>query len=190
MNLLTLLAMYVLIVAEAWEPAIRMEPYLQVLREHGQTPAQFVVERLKTFDLLIFDDALHTAVEPFEFYQQLIKEPSIQKLAPAIFLEAIPSNKQRHLDEYLAAATDDPRLLYPAFQDDANGMGFPYQTYFDLLQTIRAVNRTLPEAGRFKIYGVGSPTFWKEIDTPRDLEFVAKLFSASPTPEKHEVPHG
>jgi hypothetical protein len=160
------------------EADVRLQPYLRDLQQQGQEPLPFVVGKLDTFDLLIFDDALHTAVEPFEFYQQLVKEAAFQRKAPAIFLEVIPSNKQRHLDDYLTAAEDDPRLLYPAFQDDASGLGFPYKTYFDLLQAIRAANQRLPKETRLKVFGVGSPTWWAEIQTPRDLEQFRKALAS------------
>jgi hypothetical protein len=160
------------------EPDARLQTYLEVLKQQGKEPIPFVVGKLDTFDLLIFDDALHTAVEPFEFYQQLVKDAAFQRRAPAIFLEVIPSNKQRHLDDYLAAPSDDPRLLYPAFQDDANGLGFPYKTYFDFLQTVRTVNQSLPKDARPKVFGVGSPTWWAEIQTPRDLEQFRKSLAS------------
>jgi hypothetical protein len=160
------------------EPDTRLRPYLQAIREHGDEPMAFVVGKLEKFDLIIFDDALHTAVEPFEFYERLVKDAAFQRRAPAIFLEAIPSNKQRHLDAYLAAADDDPRLLYPAFQDDANGLGFPYKTYFDLLHTIRAGNQVLPKEGRFRVLGVGSPTWWAEIQAPLDLAQFRKSLAS------------
>jgi hypothetical protein len=152
----------------------RLESYLRVIREHGQEPARFVIEKLKSYDLLVFDDGLHTAVEPFEFLQRLLRDDEFRKLRPTLFLEVIPVNKQRHLDAYLAAAEDDQQLLFPAFQDDANGRGFPYQTYFDLLRVARAVNQALPPAERFAVRGVGSPTFWAEIQTPADWRQFGK----------------
>jgi hypothetical protein len=156
----------------------RLHPYLQVLREQGRDPLRFVIDKLDKFDLLAFDDALHTAVEPFEFYQRLVREAAFQEKLPAIFLEAIPSNKQRHLEDYLSAARDDPSLLNPAFQDDANGQGFPYKTYFDLLRTVREVNQSLPKDRRLRVVAVGSPTWWAEIQTPRDLEQFRKSLAS------------
>jgi hypothetical protein len=156
----------------------RLQPYLQVLREQGQAALRFVIDKLDKFDLLVFDDALHTAVEPFEFYQRLVGEAAFREKLPVIFLEAIPSNKQRHLEDYLAAARDDPSLLYPAFQDDANGQGFPYKTYFDLLRTVREVNHSLPKDRGLRVVAVGSPTWWAEIQTPRDLEQFRKSLTS------------
>jgi hypothetical protein len=156
----------------------RLAPYLEILRKEGKDPAAFVVEKLRAHDLVILDDGLHTAVEPFEFLQRLVHDPAFQQLRPSIFLEVIPINKQRHLDAYLTAANDDETLLFPAFQDDANGRGFPYQTYFDLLRTARTINRNLPADGRFQVLAIGSPTFWREIDTPTDLNQFRKAMAS------------
>jgi hypothetical protein len=147
----------------------RLHPYLTVLREQGQEPIRLVLGKLATHDLLIFDDAVHDALEPWEFYQQLVRDKAFQQLAPRIFLECIPINKQRHLDAYLNAASDDPRLLYPAFQDDWNGRGWPVQTYFDFLRTVRTINQTLDCESKLRVMGVCCPTFWSEIQTHEDL---------------------
>jgi hypothetical protein len=147
----------------------RLQPYLKALREHGREPIRFVMDQLPAHDLIVFDDGMHNALEPFDFYQQLIRDPAFQRHAPAIFLEAVPINKQRHLDAYLNAADDDPRLLYPAFQDDANGRGWNLKTYFDLLRTVRTVNQALPGKSKLRVCGVDSPTFWSEIQTRQDL---------------------
>src|SRR5262249_25488255 len=123
-------------------------------------------------------DGFHNALEPFDFYQQLVRDPAFQRHAPALFLEAVPVSQQRHLDAYLYGPEDDQRLLYPAFQNDQNGRGWNLKTYFDLLQTVRDVNKALPDKGKLKVCGVGSPTFWSEIQTRQDLaQFHKSLLS-------------
>lgn len=160
-----------------------LQPYLKVLRERGQEPMRFVLEKLASHDLIIFDDAVHSALEPFEFYQQLVRDESFQRKAPAIFLEVVSINRQRHLDAYLNAPSDNPQLLYPAFQDELNGKGWDYQSYFDLLRTVRTVNKTLRGKGKLKVYGVNSPTLWSEIQTRQDLD----QFHKSLTSREHHM---
>jgi hypothetical protein len=154
------------------QPA-ELRPYVQVLREAGAEPVAFVLDRLKDYDLLIFDDGLHTAVEPFTFYQQLVRTPAFHRQVKYLFLEAIPLNLQPHLDAYLAAEPEDRALLYPAFQDDY-GTGFPYKTYFDLLHAVYEVNRTLPKAERLRVVAVSNPVYWSGIQTPTDLALFRK----------------
>ncbi len=151
-----------------------LRPYEQALREAGREPVAFVLERLQDHDLLIFDDGLHTAVEPFAFYQQLVREPAFHQKVKSIFLEALPINLQPHLDAYLGAQREDPALLYPAFQDDYNGRGFPCKTYFDLLHTVYEVNRGLAPAERLRVVAVSNPVYWPQVHTPADLALFHK----------------
>jgi hypothetical protein len=154
-------------------PPPELRPYVHVLREAGTEPVAFVLDRLKDHDLLIFDDGLHTAVEPFEFYQQLVRAPAFHRQVKHIFLEAIPLNMQPHLDAYLDAEPEDRALLYPAFQDDY-GTGFPYKTYFDLLHAVDEVNRGLPRAERLRVTAVSNPVYWAALKTPVDLALFRK----------------
>lgn len=150
-----------------------LEAYTAVLREAGREPAEFALDRLQDHDLLIFDDALHAAVEPFEFHQRLVREPRFHRRVKYIFLEALSINLQPHLDAYLDAEREDASLLYPAFQDDY-GRGFPYKTYFDFLHAVRGVNRQLPAAERLKVIAVSNPVYWPGIKTPADLALFRK----------------
>ena len=151
-----------------------LQPYLDVLKNEGADPVEFVIEKLQDHDLIIFDDALHTAVEPFDFYQELIASPSFHKEGKTIFLEAISINRQQHIDAYLAAETEDATLLYKAFQDGFSGLGWPYKTYFDLLHMVYSINKALPEGQRIRVIGVSNPVYWSEIETKRDVELFRK----------------
>ena len=152
----------------------RLQSYGKVLSEQGKEPLDFIIDKIQNHDLIIFDDALHTAVEPFEFYQELIKTPSFFNTVNYIFLEVLSINKQQHIDTYYASEPENIELLYPAFQDDVNGTGWAYKTYFDLLHTIYILNKTLPEDQRLKVIAVSNPTYWSEIKTVKDLELFQK----------------
>jgi hypothetical protein len=138
------------------------------MRECGKEPMAFVLDRLRDHDLLLFDDAMHTAVEPFEFYQKLIREPAFHRQVKYIFLEVLAINHQPLVNAYLDAEREDPTILYPAFQDDY-GTGFAYKTYFDLLHAIFEVNRQLPSAERIRVVCVSNPVHWSDIKTAEDV---------------------
>ncbi len=57
----------------------KLTPYVTALNEKGKEPIHFILDKLDNYDLILFDDALHTAVEPFEFYQDLIKSVVFKK---------------------------------------------------------------------------------------------------------------
>ena len=79
----------------------KLLPYYQVLKTKGFPPVKFMLEKINTHDLLIFDDGLHLAQEPFDFYQQLIKNKAFAKTLNYVFLEILPVTAQRHLDAFL-----------------------------------------------------------------------------------------
>ena len=160
--------------AQEQAPADELQPYIEVLEKQGREPVDYVVEQLRKYDLLIFDDALHTALEPFDFYQELIRTPAVHQLVKLVFLEVIPLNKQHHLDAYFDAEEEDRNLLLPAFQDDINGLGWRYRTYFDLLRVIHQTNRDLPKAERIRVIAVDNPTYWPEIYSVEDVEQFRK----------------
>ena len=150
-----------------------LQECVRVMRDSGKEPVAFVLDRLRDHDLLLFDDGMHTAVEPFAFYQRLIREAAFQKQVKYIFLEALAINHQPLVNAYLDAEREDPTILYPAFQDDY-GTGFPYKTYFDLLHTVYDVNRQLPRAERLKVVCVSNPVHWSDIKTADDLALFRK----------------
>ena len=142
-----------------------LDKHVSVLQKDGKSPADYVLGVLETKDLILFDDALHNSVEPWVFYESLVKDPRFQKQVRYIFLEVLPVNRQPAIDAYFAAEEEDPSLLYPAFQD---GFGWHYVTYFDFLHAVYEANRTLPENERFIVRAVSTPTLWKEIETRED----------------------
>lgn len=141
--------------------------HVSAIMEHGKEPVRFAVAALRTADLLVFDDGLHTAKEPFDFYARLIADPDFQAVAPTVFFEMLPANRQAAIDAYLSTEPESQELLYPAFQDE---FGWPYQTYFDLMHAIYQANRKLPKDRQIKVRAVSTPSVWQEIHSQADWE--------------------
>ncbi|MCD2517093.1 hypothetical protein LQ564_12330 [Massilia sp. G4R7] len=135
----------------------------------ASAPVDFVLDKFRTHELLIFDDAMHTAVEPWRFYIELVQHPAFHGQVRNIFIEVLPVNFQPAIDAYLDSPVDDPTLLYPALQS-AGDLGWAYQTYIDLLRAVREVNRTLPVDKRLRVIGTDQPSYWPLMQTRRDWE--------------------
>jgi len=149
-------------------------PYINVLESQGEDPLQFTLKKLDTFDLLIFDDALHNAAEPFAFYRALISDQAFYTKAKYVFVEAFSIDQQRDIDQYLTTLPEDTLLLLPVFQNDYSGTGWNAQTYLDLLRMIYRINRELPAADRLEVVAVSNPFYWEAIRSPEDLEIARK----------------
>jgi len=146
-----------------------LAPLLDDLDAHGQDPVRFVLARLQEVDLILFDDGLHSAVEPFEFYVQLVREPAFRRAVDVIFLETVAVNQQPHLEAFLASG--DPAELLPAFRNDVSGTGgIGYATYLELLSAIRAANRASPPKEQLRVRAVSNAVDWESITTSAELE--------------------
>ncbi len=144
--------------------------YLEVIEETGQEPVKFVNNKLEDFDLLIFDDALHIAKEPFDFYQKLIKDNSFKDKVKYLFVEVFSTTAQAAVEEYLNSPVKDSAILLPVFQNTYSGYGWRYKTYLDLLGAIWEVNASLVESQKIQVICVGQPIYWKGIETRNDYD--------------------
>ena len=143
-------------------------PLLADLEQRGQEPVRFVLERLAEADLVLFDDGLHSAVEPFELYTALVRDPAFRRAVDVVFLEVVAANQQPHLDAFLASG--DAADLLPAFRNDVSGTGgIGYRTYLDLLGAIREANRASPPEERLRVVAVSNAVDWGTITTSAEL---------------------
>ncbi len=142
----------------------------RALREQGREPVAFVAEALGRHDLLIFDDALHNAREPWDFYLQLLRDARVRGQIRFVFVEVLPTTEQPAIDAFLASDDGDLARLARAFQDDYSGYGWRYETCLDLLRGVREINRALPEAERIRVVGVNPPIYWEGLHARQDYD--------------------
>ncbi len=148
-----------------------LKDYLNVVK-NGTEPIAFVEKQLKTHDLIIFDDALHNAVEPFEFYERLLS--SKNNNIEYVFIEVFGINTQPQIDAFLKSSTKEFSLLENVFQNEFSGYGWRYQTYLDLLSTIWDLNQSKTEQQKIKVTAVDQPIYWEGIHTREDYNLFQK----------------
>lgn len=156
------------------EPPRAPDAYTRALSERGRAPVDLVLAALDRHDLLIFDDALHHAVEPFELYRSLLRDRRVHSRVRTVFVEVFSIAAQPHLDAYLASPVDDRSLLAPVFRDDFSAYGWRYATYLDLLASLRELNQGLRHGERVRVVGVDQPVWWDAIRTRADYDLFQK----------------
>ncbi|MFP4548141.1 MAG: hypothetical protein ACLFQM_08405 [Fidelibacterota bacterium] len=152
-----------------------VEDYIKVIEEKGREPVAFITEKLADYDLIIFDDALHASVEPFDFYcDYLKKNPTTIDL---VFLEVVPMTATTCIDSFLNNPTKDISLLKPVFQQDFR-YGWRYETYLDLFNIVWDINQNLPEGEKIRIIGVDQPIYWEGLHSREDYNLFQQSLSA------------
>ncbi len=164
-------AFFIMLYVSLFTQAQTVDDYAIVLKKQGQEPVGFVHQQLQKHDLIIFDDALHFAKEPFDFYGDYIRQKP--ETIDYIFIEVFQTNIQKDLDAFLDSQELDSSLLYPVFQADYT-YGWRYETYLELLTTVWKVNRQLLEEKRIRVIAVNPPIYWEAIHTRSDYEEFRK----------------
>nr|WP_288935155.1 hypothetical protein [uncultured Allomuricauda sp.] len=154
----------------------KVDDYFKILEQNGEEPIGFVNKKLNQFDLILFDDAIHSAVEPFDFYAELLE--SNKNNIDFIFFEIIGINLQPYLDTFFESPIKDKNLLLKVFQNDFTGFGLRYETYYELLSIIWDINQTLPDKDKIKVVGVDQPIYWESIHTREGYDIFQKSLVA------------
>jgi len=152
--------------------------YIDVLKDTGKEPVSFVNDVLDEYDLVIFDDAIHMAKEPYDFYEELMKDEEFRSKVKFVFVEVFPLTCQPLINEYLNSPLKDSSILFPVFQNDYSGYGWRYKTHFDLMSTIWDINAQLPDAEKIRVIGVDPPMYWCAIKTRQDYDQFQRTFAS------------
>ncbi len=150
----------------------KVEEYFDVIQKVGKEPVSFINEQIERYDLILFDDALHSAVEPFEFYVKFLEKHP--EAVDYIFLEVFSTTTQIAIDSFLQSKSKDILLLAEAFQQGYS-YGWPYETYLTLFSKVWDINQKLPKDKRIKIIGVNQPIYWEGLHSREDYT----IFQAS-----------
>lgn len=174
-----LLLIQLIIVSKSYTQEIgSVSGYGKVLNEIGREPVDFVVNTLQEYDLVVFDDALHLAKEPFDFYRKLVRNPLFNGTVKYIFIEVFSIASQPYVDDYLNNPVKDSTLLLPVFQNDYSGYGWRYKTYLDVLDTVREVNAGLSESKKIRVICVDQPIYWDAVQTREDYAIFQRSLAA------------
>lgn len=139
-----------------------VDNYYKTIQRQGQEPVSFIKDQIATHDLILFDDAIHSAVEPFEFYMDFLENNP--KAIDYVFMEAVPISAQPYLDSFLNHKVKDTAILTNVFQMDL-GYGWPYETYLALYSKVWDINQTLPSDKTIQIIATDQPFHWELLNT-------------------------
>lgn len=164
--------------SKAFCQTFTVKEYTSVLRKAGVDPITLVHGAIQTHDLLIFDDAIHSAKEPFDFYIRILKDTSFSSKINFAFIEVFSIASQSALDKYLNDSIKNNTTLLTVFQDDFSGFGWRYQTYLDLLETVWDINRRRNVNNKLRVIGVDQPIYWQAIHTREQYDVFSESLVA------------
>ncbi len=148
----------------------RLQPYVKAMKT-ALDPVVFVNRKLDKYDLLVFDDGMHSSRDPWLFFEQLVRSPDVANKLKFIFIEVLPVNLQSEIDAWMNGDTDDIAGLLPVFQQ-AGDFGWAYRSTFDLMLAVRQANRGKPAEHHLRIIAIDMPSHYPSLRTKQDWELT------------------
>ena len=153
-------------------PSLR---YDHVIKHKSKDPVTFFYNKLQIHDLLICDDGLHPAVEPYDFLCEFLREKP--ESVDMIFMETISIKAQSAIDSFMNSDTKDTLLLAPVFQESFHYF-WPYETCLKVLSTVWDINQTLPQENKIQVIGVDQAIYWEGLQSRDDYNIFQSSLSA------------
>jgi hypothetical protein len=119
----------------------------------------------------VFVGSTHGDVKIDEFLKCLISRPTFKQRVSDIVVEWASSGHQRLLDRYVLTLEEFPiDDLAPIWLDtDTPTLWTTLPNVRQFVETLRAVNKTLPPAKRIRLLGGNDGVDWTKVQAPEDL---------------------
>jgi hypothetical protein len=134
------------------------DSYVKYLKENSQPPAEYVMEKLKTHNIVMLGEDHWIDAHP-QFISQLIKKICQDMTAQLdFFATEFSSTAQQHLaDEFINSTEYREELAIQILRDGPDFIGWGYQEVLEIFKTIWEENRKHPDRKPIKILLVNPP---------------------------------
>lgn len=151
------------------------EAYVKYLKENSLSPEEYVIEKLKTNNLVMLGEDHWIDAHP-QFISQLIKKISND---PTFHLDCIAlefsSTAQQHLaDEFIESKDYREELVIQILRDGPDFIGWGYQEVLEIFKTVWEENKNHPDHKPIRILLVNPPH--RLIEGPEGLKTCNSRF--------------
>lgn len=130
-----------------YEPEI--EPYIDFIKDQHQTPASYLLQKYKTYDVIVFGERDHRDITQYYFIEELINTEEFYKQVGVIYTEVGSSNFNDTLNKilqnhFLNDAEVEQKLL-GVYRDISYQAFWGNYNFFYLWKTIYNFNQSHPD---------------------------------------------
>jgi hypothetical protein len=143
----------------------QIEAYVDFIKSHRQEPVDYVLGLFEDADIVILCERAHPEITQYELIADIIRDKRFIEKAGYIFTEIGRSNLQPDVEsllmsEGLSEKEAKESLLY-IIRNLQHSPLWECTNYFDLLQSVYNLNKTLPLDEKIHIYPSNMPFSWQ-----------------------------
>ena len=112
---------------------------------------------------------VHWNAQQHRFIQELLRDPRLPRKIDDIAIEAGNSLYQPIIDRYVGGDEVPRDSVQLAWRNTTQPLAWDRSIYSDIYETVREVNRKLPEARRIRLVALDPPIEWTNVTKPGDF---------------------
>ncbi|MBI5631116.1 MAG: hypothetical protein HY921_09555 [Elusimicrobia bacterium] len=147
-----------------------VEPYVDFIKQKGQDPIPFVLDKLDKFRLVFLVEGRHFNADQYQFLKELIRNEDLIAKVGHIFVEVGSINMQPALDAFFNADTLNRTTLLKVYQNSSWAIGWDNLAVVEFMEEIWRINKSRPIKKRLKVHLTDMPWDWDKIRTREDYD--------------------
>ena len=155
-----------------------IDEYVKFIKVHKQNPIDYILGLFKEYDIVILCERAHPETTQYELITNILKDKRFIEKAGHVFTEVGRSNLQPDIEDFLmndrlSEENKKKRVLF-LIRNLQHSPLWDYTNYFDLLNDIYDINKTLPLKKKIHLYPSNMPFSWEGMTPEKYAEFYKK----------------
>ncbi len=156
-----------------------IKPYVRFLKKQKTSPVDYVIGLFDKYDVVVLCERAHPEMTQYDFIFNIVKDPRFINKAGMVFTEIGQKGMQQYLDNFMNTdCLSDSHVKEHILQITRNSAVHPAWTnynWYQFIERLYKLNRTLPPEKRVRYYFTDSPVDWQAIKNQKDyLEYEHK----------------
>ncbi len=145
---------------------------------------QYIARAIQDNPIVCLAEGGHCSKTAHDFLKILLSDKNVQDALDVIIVEFVTARHQNLLDDYMQGKDISFKELSKLWRDTTvSSMVQTWDSplYYEFLQHIRAINKSLPAEKKIRVMGGDPPIKWEEIKTKEDHRFYFRQRNSFPS---------
>ncbi|MEI7725417.1 MAG: RDD family protein [Bacteroidota bacterium] len=149
-----------------------VKPYVRFLKKQKTNPVDYVIGLFEKYDVVVLCERAHPEMTQYDFVFNIVKDPRFISKAGMVFSEIGQKGMQEYMDNFMNTdSLSDSQIREHILQITRNAAVHPAWSnynWYQYIERLYKLNRTLPPDKRVRYYFTDSPVNWNAIKNQKD----------------------
>ncbi|MHC4725850.1 MAG: hypothetical protein ACYS17_01340 [Planctomycetota bacterium] len=156
-----------------------IEKYVQFLKKQSQSPADYVMNLFRKYDIVVLCERAHPEMTQYDFILDILSDKRFTEQVGHIYTEAGTSSMGPDIETFLMNIELDEKAVEERLRHICRDMSwYPHRemtSYYELLKKVHQLNRNLSRDKRIHIFPSDMPFNWDGMTAAKYRVFRKEL---------------